>query len=234
MDNDIMTKTLSNKTGKRCFGVILLFSMVHLTGCMDLASGEQAAKKRHAKMGAFTFQTGEVYTMRGLGGIFSVGMNRLENTLEVDHKIRTSSTIWYKAHALSDYIIKHYQPNDRPGPIILIGHSLGANEQIKVARYLNKAHVPVTMLITIDAVSPVTVPPNVHYVLNLYKPGFVPMFSGLKLKADDPEQTTIDNVNVTLLNKGYINHFSIDKNREIQSIMLKKILAVLNHDEKYA
>lgn len=194
---------------------------------MDLAS-QGVVKDKRAKY----YTKGQVYTMRGLGGIFSTGMNRLENTLENEYKIRTASTIWYKANTLSDYIIKHYETKELQGPIVLIGHSLGANEQIKVAQNLSRANIPVDLLVTVDAVSPVKVPPNVKQVLNLYKPAFVPMFSGLKIKAVDPEFTYVDNFDVSRIKDVYVNHFTIDKNKEIQKIMLQKVLAVINDMNK--
>lgn len=213
--------------------IILLFKIifslgivlpVFLVGCMDLASQNKTKQKKEG-----TYIKGQVYTMRGLGGIFSTGMNRLENTLDDYYHIRTASTIWYKANELSDYIAKHYQSNELKGPIVLIGHSLGANEQIKVAQNLNKVHIPVDLLITVDAVCPVKIPPNVKRVLNLYKPALVPMFSGLKVKAVDPESTHINNFNVATIKNVYVNHFTIDKNREIQKIMLENVLAVVKN-----
>jgi hypothetical protein len=111
---------------------------------------------------------------------------------------------------------------------VLIGHSLGANEQIKVAQRLYRAHIPVDLLITVDAVAPVRVPPNVKYALNLYKPALVPMLSGLKVKAEDPEFTYVNNLDVSKLNNINVNHFTIDKNKQIQKIMLESVLAAIN------
>ncbi|KTD20577.1 Uncharacterised protein [Legionella lansingensis] len=206
---------------------ILLLSTLFLTNCMDLASQTPSKNKEGAK-----YKPGQVYTMRGLGGVFSTGMNRLENTLDRQYKVRTASTIWYKANKLSDYIIAHRKNKTLNGPIILIGHSLGANEQIKVAQNLYRAHIPVDLLITVDAVAPVEVPPNVKYVLNLYKPALVPLFSGLKIKAVDPEFTYVNNFDVSKLKDTYVNHFTIDKNKEIQKIMLENVLAVINKTNK--
>ena len=44
----------------------------------------------------------------GLGGIFSKGMNHLEDTLADQYHIYASSTVWFKAKNLSDTIIKRY------------------------------------------------------------------------------------------------------------------------------
>ena len=203
---------------------MLLVSML-LTSCMDLASNE--SKNKQAMLNHISYREGQVYTMRGLGGVFSRGMNRLEDTLENDYSIRTSSTIWYKANKLSDFIIENHRNKTLQGPIILIGHSLGANDQIKVAKNLARAEIPVALLITVDAVAPIEVPPNVKHVFNIYKPGLVPMISGRALRATDPERTEINNFNVMTLKNIYLNHITIDKNKTIQKIMLDKVLATM-------
>lgn len=207
----------------KLFSPLLFIVLCNLAGCMDLAATQRNALKWEQK---FPYK-GEIYTMRGFGGIFSTGMNRLEDTFAQHYHIRTASTIWYKAAGLSDFIIKHYRSKELQGPLILIGHSLGANEQIRVAKYLNQAHIPVDLLITIDAVAPYRVPPNVREVLNIYKPGFVPMLSGLTVRAIDPQHTRVENLNVNRLKGFYVNHFTIDKKPEIQKIMLDRVLAVI-------
>lgn len=212
---------------KRVAVIFLPWWIVFVSGCMDLASQTPSENKRGE-----SYKPGQVYTMRGLGGIFSTGMNRLENTLDNYHNIRTSSTIWYKKDKLSQYIIERRRNKTLRGPIVLIGHSLGANEQIKVAQNLYEAHVPVDLLITVDAVAPMKIPPNVRYALNLYKPSFLPLFSGLKIEAQDAEFTYINNLDVSKIKNLYVNHFTIDKKPEIQKIMLEKVLAVINKNTK--
>lgn len=212
----------------KCLVHLCLFaSIMMLCACMDLASNESKNKK--AVLQHFAYRKGQVYTMRGLGGIFSRGMNRLEDTLEDHYHIRTSSTIWYKANELSDFIHKNYESKALTGPIVLIGHSLGANEQIKVAKNLAKWDIPVDLLITIDAVAPMVVPSNVKEAFNIYKPGVVPMFSGLRLRSADPAlQSRIDNYNAaTELTQAYVNHFTIDKHALVQKLMLEKVLSII-------
>lgn len=219
---------MQSNSKRRLLGVLMASMM--LSSCMDLATNE--SKNKQATSKHIVYSDGQVYTMRGLGGIFSRGMNRLEDNLEFNHQVRTSSTIWYKAHELSDFIAENHKNGTLKGPIILIGHSLGANEQIKVAKYLEKDNVSVDLLLTVDAVAPITVPSNVKEVLNIYKPALVPMFSGLKLKAADPQRTHINNFNVTTIKEVSVNHFTIDKNNKIQEIMLEKVLATIRKANK--
>lgn len=202
-----------------------------LTSCIDLAVNE----KRHQQLTANKshYSKGEIYTMRGgLGGVFSKGMNHLEDTLADHYHISASSTVWFKAIALSDYIIKRYEAHEIKGPIILVGHSLGANDQIGVARQLAKRNIPVALLITIDPVLPLQIPSNVQHEINIYKPSFVPLFSGLSLKADDPEFTHVENVNVDTLKGMGVNHFTIDKHQYVQKLMVDNILETIKKANK--
>ncbi|MBA2656333.1 MAG: hypothetical protein H0U70_05030 [Tatlockia sp.] len=207
----------------------LLFSSLFLTACIDLAGTQSLAKNQN-----FVFHSkAQVFVMRGgLGGIFSTGMNQLQRRLERNYQIKTESTVWYKANDLSKFIIKNYGTKQLAGPIVLVGHSLGANEQIKVAQNLNKYHIPVALIITVDAVSPLKVSPNVKQVVNIYKPSFVPLFSGLLVRAMDPSSTKINNINVDTYKKVAVNHFTIDKNVEIQQLMVNNILDAVAYSKK--
>lgn len=205
----------------------LVFAIsLSLTGCIDLAVNN--GKNKRISYQNLSHSKGEVYTMRGgLGGIFSKGMNRLEDTLENNYGIYAASTVWYKGNTLSQRIIQNYQTSQTYNPIVLVGHSLGANEQIQVAKDLNRVHIPVALLITVDAVIPAKVPPNVMRAVNIYKTSFVPLFSGLKLTARDPKRTQMENLNVALLKGVNVNHFTIDGNPDVQRIMRDRILSTL-------
>lgn len=207
-------------------GFVIFLGTCLISGCMDLAPGlNNVGKESHSP----SYKLGAVYTMRGgLGGIFSTGMSDLQKKLHTRYHISSASTIWFKADTLSDHIIKNYQSGEVKAPIILIGHSLGANEQIKVARSLGEAGIPVALLITVDAVAPIKVSANVKHVINLYTPGYIPMLSGQVLVAASSQSTRIDNIDVSHINGVAVNHLTIDKHNAIQALMLKNVLAVLN------
>lgn len=218
--------------------LFLLLITLALTGCIDLSGSRSAYTKKENQIfnnvskkainsKKASSNRGEVHTMRGGLGIFSIGMNQLRDAAALQFKIPSHSTMWYNAGDVSRSIINSYYKQKVHRPIILIGHSLGANEQIKVARNLDTAGVPVALLVTIDAVSQTIVPPNVKQVLNVYKPGFVPMFSGLKLKAVNPNATIIENVNANSLKGISVNHFTIDKDKVVQALILDKVKKVL-------
>lgn len=217
---------------KSVFCLFVLLISLFLGGCVDLAVND--GKNKHKDLKNIMPAKGTVYTMRGgLGGIFSKGMNRLEDTLDHDYHIYASSTVWYKANQLSQTIIEDYKNHKIRSPIILVGHSLGGNEQIKVARKLAQANISVALLITVDAVSPLPVPANVKQVVNIYRPSFVPLFSGQRLQALCPQCTHIENINVTTLKNMDVNHFTIDGNKQVQKLMTEKVLATIQNNERH-
>ena len=213
-----------------------------LSSCVDLSGTTSAEKKEKVLASHHSNKTsktknvikskGEVHTMRGGLGIFSIGMNQLKDAVAEKYNVPSSSSMWYNAGHVSQSIIRYYYKHPSHRPIILIGHSLGANEQIKVARNLDKAGIPVALLVTVDAVSVTRVPGNVQEVLNIYKPGFVPMFSGLKLKADNPNTTHVDNVNVNDLKGIDVNHFTIDKHKTLQDMIMVKVEKALSNGNR--
>jgi hypothetical protein len=219
----------------------LLFITIILSSCIDLSGSRSAyRKKAHSNNNHLNHSKkrlsnkGEVHTMRGGLGVFSIGMNQLRDSVSDKFHISSRSTMWYNAGDVSRSIIRRYYQQKEPRPIILVGHSLGANEQIKVARNLDAAGVPVALLVTVDAVSQTIIPPNVKHALNVYKPGYVPMFSGLKLRAVDPEKTLIENVNVDNLKGVNVNHFTLDKDDTVQAMILGQIEKVLINGNKNA
>jgi hypothetical protein len=209
-----------------------------LQGCVDLSGSRSNYDKKKTRPAATgrkqVLYAGEVHTMLGGLGLFSRGMVTIKDAVSTRYDIPAYNTIWYNAGQVSHFIIDEYYQQKDHGPIILVGHSLGANEQIKVARNLNAAGIPVALLVTVDAVSQTIVPPNVKEVLNVYKSGYVPMFSGLKLRAVDPTKTHIDNVNAATIKGIRVNHFTIDKDRVVQELILARIKkAVVNGKKKH-
>lgn len=244
-----------NKNLNIFISFLFLLITLGMGGCVDLSGGraserrpipkaaqsvlhEKETQKTTNKNGKMVGVSqskpyrGEVHTMLGGLGLFSTGMRTLSDTVLEECKIPAPSDMWYNAGNVSRSIMSYYYKHKNHRPIILVGHSLGANEQIKVARNLNKAGIPVDLLVTVDAVSTTVVPPNVKHAMNFYKPGYVPMFSGLKLKAVNPEQTRIDNINVTTLKGVAVNHFTIDKDPVVQAMIMEEVKKVLSNANK--
>jgi pimeloyl-ACP methyl ester carboxylesterase len=70
--------------------------------------------------------------------------------------------------ALAERIIAARQAGSKR-QIVLIGHSLGGDDVIKVAERLNQAGIAVDLLMPVDPVSPGAVPGNVRRVVNYFQ-----------------------------------------------------------------
>jgi alpha-beta hydrolase superfamily lysophospholipase len=131
------------------------------------------------------------------------------------HATSHSHTDWKEIadRAAADYKAK------KESPIILIGHSLGADAAMEMADYLGDKRVPVALVAPFDATQSFPVPGNVARVVNFtqrdyayIRPG--PGFHGLLN-------------NVDLSSNHDIGHLNIDKSPELHARVLTEVLTVL-------
>ena len=218
--------TQNNNVKYVVFALWVVFNGFLLSNCAATPNPQQLSVPKHTQIPK-KYHKGQVYTMRGgLLGVFSTGMAILTDTLEKDYRIHSVTTVYHDATGLSSYLIQQDKAGKLPRPLILVGHSLGANEQIKVADALALAHIPVDLLITLDAGLPLPVPSNVKQLVNIYQPTLTPVFKGVPLAAVDSKRTRVENIDVSQIKGLHVNHFIISENPVIQKIMLQKILAV--------
>ena len=190
--------------GSICAVVLVLLSLVaSLSVCTDAAA---APAKR----------PGHVYLLRGIFNVFSLGMDQLAYKLQAAG-VATSVANHTSWRGMADDMIANYQSGNRE-PIILMGHSAGADATISIARRLQNSGVPVALIVNFDPVSPDPVPPNVKQVVNFY----VPAGWGAAVAADKQFKGQLANVN----ENGTTNHFSIDKDDGLQRQAIARVLAV--------
>jgi hypothetical protein len=114
---------------------------------------------------------------------------------------------------------------------VLVGHSYGCDDQVRVSRQLNQQNIPVDLLLLVDPTTPGSIPPNVRRCVDIYKshPGTdaLPFFRGIKVKAVDPSRTSITNIDLRLTDVGFatgmIDHFNIAKIPGVQDMVLAEI-----------
>ncbi len=107
------------------------------------------------------------YLVRGiLGLIFSRGMNHLAERLG-EAGVHADVYDFPTCDELSDTAIREY--GEAPAPIVLIGHSMGGRCVLLMAKRLQQAKIPVSLLVTVDPVhgSP-SVPANVERYINIF------------------------------------------------------------------
>ena len=145
-----------------------------------------------------------------------LGMDQLAYKLEAAGVASSVSnhTLW---SGQADDMIAKYKAGNRE-PIILMGHSAGADATISVARKLAQYNVPVALIVNFDPVAPDAVPNNVKQIVNYY----VPAGWGRAVSADPRFKGKLANVNES----STTNHFSIDKDDSLQRQAIARVLAV--------
>ncbi len=175
-----------------------------------VATAAQAVKADH----------GTVYLLRGLADVFSLGMNTLADRLRAKG-VRATVTNHSQDARVTEEIAKAYERNSAKAlPIIIIGHSLGANKALTIASRLGKKGIPVRLVVLFDATAKIPVPANVAEVLNLHKPSRF----GVSVAGAKGHDGKIDNRDVSALG---IGHISIDKSKTLHAEVVARVIQVL-------
>jgi hypothetical protein len=197
-------------------------------GCSSMANGPMEAVKPFSDAP----RAGNVYLLRGWIGIFSTGIDRLGEKV---NEAGVHGQVYQQGqwHELADTIAAKYKNARDPEPLVLVGHSYGADDIVNIARELEKENVTVDLLVTIDPTTPPAVPKNVKHAYNLYQPNLLdamPVLRGVALRPEDGFKGKLENVNIRedrrdLLEDG-TNHFNIEKKDKIHQETIKQILAI--------
>jgi hypothetical protein len=165
---------------------------------------------------------GHVYLLRGLvGEVFSLGFYDLAARIK-ERGIEASVTSMYAPGVLASEIIAGYRR--APAPIVLIGHSSGADAAIDVAESLRRANIPVAAMFGFDP-TPIAgrIPDNVELFINLYQK--TNLIGGGEAKGVTGFRGRI--VNVDLRDRREIIHITLDKSPVLHGLVADKIAAVL-------
>src|SRR6516225_11982794 len=159
-----------------------------------------------------------VYLLRGWFGVFSTGLDSLAAELRSNGiKAETVGHLAWKTTVSN--IIKDHAAG-KSGPLVLVGHSQGANNVIDIARLLQRENIPVDLLVTLAPAGQDPIPGNVVRAINYYNsPGW-----GAPVTADAGYRGKLTNIN--LGGDIGIYHMAIDKNPRIQAEIERAILAV--------
>ena len=180
--------------------ISLLFSVV-LLGLTVLSGNAQAS-------------SGHIYLLRGLANIFSTGLDMLDERLvQRGFAATVHNHIDYEALAAEAARLQ----KTGKGPIIIIGHSLGADAAIFMAEKMKAAGAPVALVVTFGPTMNLTAPSNVSQVINYY--------TGSTLVTKGPGfRGRISNVNLNAAPD--INHLNIEKSNRLHASVISKIQAI--------
>lgn len=207
-------------------GLVPLLALV--MGCQGLQNGQQAWVQPTSEARL----AGNVYLVRGLIGIFSTGMDELQVKL-TDVGVRANVFQEAQEDLLTDWLVSAYKSNPRSEPLVLIGHSYGADDVVRIAQRLEPHGVKIDLLITVDATTPPEVPSNVAVCYNYFQSQItdgIPMFRGIPLAPMAGSKVELHNVNLRkdrtdLLVDG-MNHINIDKNPLLHRQIVQLVMGV--------
>ena len=165
-------------------------------------------------------RTGEIYLLRGLANIFSRGMDVMGERMVrrgLDARVYNHNA-W---QGLANNIVARNKVRQVSYPIIIMGHSLGGNASVQMAKYLGDRGIKVRYVVAFDPTVTTFVGRNIDQVTNYYLPNEkhtnvvrkAAGFSG-KLK------------NVRVTNIRGITHTNVEKNRGLQNKSIKYIFSL--------
>jgi LysM repeat protein len=168
---------------------------------------------------------GHMYLLRGLTTIYSFGIDQL--AAKINHRGVTATVYGLSdSSAITSDIIRKYKSGEDRGPVMLLGHSSGADYAIAIAERLREAGVPVALAFGFDPTRIAdAVPANVELFINLYQGANLigggevqpaPDFRGRLIEVDLREHTEIV-------------HITLDKTPAVQDTVADKVIAVAAH-----
>jgi hypothetical protein len=170
------------------------------------ASSASAATAGHKK----------VYLLRGLTNVLSPGIDHLNEELQ-----RRNVDVTIANHAFSDSLALEAIDGCKSGrisSIVVVGHSLGASAAVSMAEQLQRAGLHVALIVTIDPVTKIVVPNNVHVLRNYFLSSGV----GTVVERNGRFHGTLQNVD---MGKTEYGHVSLTNAPVVQNQAMRDILS---------
>ena len=193
-----------------------------------VASGAKAAEQLYAQNAARPPSTArknpqpqmqgppQVYFLRGLMNVFSLGMDDFARKLQANGIAATVEN-----HADSDYvasrIVSNYNSGDH-GPIVLVGHSLGADAVADIANTLARYNIPIALLVLFDGTEGHQIPGNVTTAINYTRHFMITAAPGSRAAIQ----------NVDLSGDPAIDHLNIDTTPSLQAQTMNYIMQAMS------
>ncbi|WP_454918934.1 hypothetical protein [Xanthobacter sediminis] len=163
--------------------------------------------------------TPHVYLMRGLANVFSLGMDDLAaklNARGIPAAVYEYGQ-WEQVAAQASAVSK----SERGSPIIIIGHSLGADAAIETGERLTALGTPARLVITFDPVGVSTVGAASGRFVNYYQSnnGY-----GKRLTSGAGFRGTLVNRNLDSVSA--LDHFNIEKSAALHAEVMASVQAL--------
>jgi hypothetical protein len=200
-------------------GPVLGLTLTVLAGCSSSTIDAIAPPASRAPPGSVP---GHVYLLRGLvGEVFSTGFYDLAARIRERGIEASVNSMYAPGNLAGEIIAKHRRA---PAPVVLIGHSSGADAAIAVASYLKAANIPVAVMFGFDP-TPIAgrIPDNVALFINLYQK--TNLIGGGEARGASSFRGRI--VNVDLRERREIIHITLDKSPVLHRLVADKIAFAL-------
>ncbi len=207
------------------FGII--FSVLALNGCTTVEEYSTREVKISSAPKSKIRRTGEVYLLRGLANVFSTGLDSLGQKFKAKgFQVKVQNhTAWQRL--ADDIIIRSKKRGGVSYPIIIMGHSFGADSAVTMANYLGRNGIRVSYVVAFDPTHPGHVDRNVRTVVNYYHSSSEEGKKNHLFKKGPGFSGRLQNIDVAKHPEyGAVHHLNIDKNARIHSIVINKAMSL--------
>jgi len=176
-----------------------------------------------------------VTAIRGFGDISSLGLNVIVNELN-QSGVQARSYGMSEWGAVGDQIAaQHAAARDSAPGVVLMGHSYGADDAIKLATILQQRGVMVNLLLLLDATAPGPIPDNVDRCVHFYCPW--PGNPAPDTLPGQPVTPALFNIHTVIVNDALgvegdrptewcITHMGIDMSTYVQTRIMQEIFSL--------
>ena len=194
--------------------IFLVFAAFQIFPVTADAAPRKAEGAAHAAAAAVRV---DVYILRGGFGVFSTGLSKLQTQLKA--KGVDASIVSYQSWRRVAQKIAHHRGQHGRTPVVIIGHSLGANNTILIANELQKKGIEVDLIVSYASTAPMLVPSNVRNVSNFYfkSGGWGGVFKGASGFAGN-----LDNIDLSTLPG--MTHFNVDDSPQLRELVVRNVL----------
>jgi hypothetical protein len=159
-----------------------------------------------------------VLLLRGWFGVFSTGLDGIADALKANGINAEVAGHLYWETAVADIIRERAEGKVRP--LVLVGHSQGANNVIDMARALQAHNIKVDLLVTLAPFMQNPLPANVVHAIDYYQsPGW-----GAPLVPDNGFHGVLQNINMD--GDWGATHMNVDKNPRVQNQILREVVTL--------
>ena len=163
---------------------------------------------------------GQVVLLRGLANVFSTGMDSLANRLgSAGYQAEVCNHLDWEAELRR--LVAQTRNGGARRPLAVVGHSLGADDAVRLAGTAGGEGLSLDLLVTFDPVNIELVPPGPRHVMNFYLSRGL---WGRPLRPAPGFLGTIENIDC---GSEALTHFDIDKSEALHV----RVLAALEQQQ---